>query len=232
MEILQNILDQTELPLLTAFILGLMTAVSPCPLATNITAMGYIAKDLQSRSLVFRNGLVYVVGRAFSYTLIGLAFYFSASELGLSYFFQVWGGRIIGPLLLLIGLFMLDLVPIRFPSWGLFTNKFEQGSLKNSWRVFLMGMVFALAFCPYSGVLYFGMLIPLTMAEPSGLALPVLFAIGTGLPVALFAWMIAYTVAGIGKTYQKIKILEKWFRRGIAIVFIGIGIWYTLKLVI
>ncbi len=232
MDFLQQILDQTELPFLTAFILGLMTAISPCPLATNITAMGFIAKDIQSKRIVFINGLIYILGRAFSYTALGIIFYFSASELGLSYFFQVWGGRIIGPLLLLIGILMFDLIPIRFPSFGRMTERFEQGNFNSRWKVFFMGVIFALAFCPYSGVLYFGMLIPLTIASPAGLSFPLIFAIGTGLPVILFAWALAYTVGGVGKAYKRIKLFERWFRRGIAILFIGVGLFYTIKIFI
>jgi len=232
MDFLQQILDQTELPLLTAFILGLMTAISPCPLATNITAMGYIAKDIQSKRLVFINGLIYILGRVFSYTLLGVVLYFSASELGLSYFFQVWGGRIIGPLMLIIGVLMLDFIPLRFPSLGKITRQFEQGNFHNPWRIFFMGVVFALAFCPYSGVLYFGILIPLTIASPIGLALPPVFAVGTGLPVILFAWILAYAIGGVGKAYKRIQSFELWFRRIIAIVFIGIGLYYTVKIFI
>ena len=93
-----------------------------------------------------------------------------------------------------------------------------------------MGIVFALAFCPYSGVLYFGMLIPLTIASPSGLSLPLIYAIGTGLPVILFAWVLAYTIGGVGKVYNKIKVFELWFRRFIAVLFIGVGIYYTIKI--
>lgn len=232
MDFLQQILDRTELPLLAAFILGLMTAISPCPLATNITAMGYIAKDIQSKRLVFINGLIYILGRAFSYTVLGVILYFSASEFGLSYFFQVWGGRILGPLMLIIGVLMLDLIPIRFPSMGGLTKQFEKGDFHSRWRIFFMGVVFAQAFCPYSGVLYFGILIPLTIASPIGLSLPPVFAVGTGLPVILFAWILAYTIGGVGKAYKRIKSFELWFRRIIAILFIGIGLYYTVRIFI
>ncbi|HNW75014.1 MAG TPA: sulfite exporter TauE/SafE family protein, partial [Bacteroidales bacterium] len=88
------------------------------------------------------------------------------------------------------------------------------------------GMVFAMAFCPYSGVLYFGMLIPVTIASASGLYLPVIFAIATGLPVIIFAWLLAYAVGNVGKLYDRIKIFELWFRRIVAVVFILVGIYY------
>ena len=104
---------------------------------------------------------------------------------------------------------------------------------RKSWRFIdavLLGIVFALAFCPYSGVLYFGMLVPLTVSSASGLYLPVIFAIATGIPVIIFAWVLAYTVSGIGGLYNKIKIFELWFRRVIAVVFIIVGIYYIIRI--
>ena len=94
--------------------------------------------------------------------------------------------------------------------------------------VFLLGVVFALAFCTYSGVLYFGMLIPMTIQSASGLFLPVVFAIATGIPVIIFAWLLAFTISGVGKLYNKIKMFEVWFRWIMAIVFIGVGIYYSI----
>jgi cytochrome c-type biogenesis protein len=101
----------------------------------------------------------------------------------------------------------------------------EKKSKWGYWDAILLGMLFALAFCPYSGVLYFGMLIPMTIGSASGLYLPFVFAIATGIPVIIFAWLIAYTVSGVGKLYHKLKTFEIWFRRIISIVFIGIGIY-------
>jgi threonine/homoserine/homoserine lactone efflux protein len=103
---------------------------------------------------------------------------------------------------------------------------------KNRWGYFdavLLGLVFALAFCPYSGVLYFGMLVPITVASASGLYLPVVFAIATGIPVIIFAWVLAYTVSGIGNIYNKVKSFEIWFRRFIAVLFIAVGIYYIFR---
>jgi cytochrome c-type biogenesis protein len=165
------------MPWLTAILLGLMTSISPCPLATNITAIGYISKDLENRNRVFFNGLFYTLGRAFTYTLIPLIIYFGADRFKFSGFFQRYGEKIIGPLLLLIGIFMFDIIRINFPGLGRLSEKMEK---RKSWRfidALILGILFALAFCPYSGVLYFGMLVPLTVSSASGLFLPVIFAI-------------------------------------------------------
>jgi len=228
MELLQNFLENSQFPLFTAFILGLMTAVSPCPLATNITAIGYISKDLESRKKVFYNGLVYTLGRAVSYTAIGLLFFFGAGQFQLEGFFQSWGEKLLGPLLILIGLFMLGVLNfIQIPGLSTLTSKMESRANKGFWGALLLGIVFALAFCPYSGVLYFGMLIPMTISSASGLYLPVVFALATGIPVILFAWLIAFSVGSIGGVYNKMKTVEQWFRRVVAVLFIGVGIYYV-----
>ena len=229
MEFLQNWLGSTtQLPFLTAFILGLMTSISPCPLATNITAIAFIGKDINNKRKVFFNGLIYTLGRAITYTGLGLIFYFGASQFKISRFVQQWGEKLLGPILILIGLFMLDFIKIKFPRFGKLTEKMEKKSQSGFWGVLLLGIVFALAFCPYSGVIYFGMLIPITITSASGLYLPLNFALGTGLPVIIFAWFIAYTVGGIGGVYNKVKIFEIWFRRVVSVIFIIAGLYYSI----
>ncbi|MBP7076350.1 MAG: sulfite exporter TauE/SafE family protein [Bacteroidales bacterium] len=225
MEFLNNIVNQSEYAVLVAFILGLMTAISPCPLATNITAIGYISKDLENKKRVFISGLIYTLGRAISYTALGVILYFGASQFQVQKLFQGWGEKILGPLLIIIGVFMLDF--IKLPSLNIGGNMGEKSG-KSYWSSLLLGMVFALAFCPYSGVLYFMGLIPLTIASPEGLFLPVIFAIATGLPVIIFAWLIAFALGNVGKVYNKIKVFEKWFRRIIAGLFIAVGIYYVV----
>ncbi|WP_430815061.1 aromatic aminobenezylarsenical efflux permease ArsG family transporter [Carboxylicivirga sp. RSCT41] len=232
MEVLHNLLENSQLPILSAFLLGLMTAVSPCPLATNITAIGFISKDIESQRRVFVNGLVYTLGRAISYTGLGLIFFFGLSQFQLSGFFQEWGEKLLGPLLIVIGLFMLGVIKLAIPGLDYLNDKLEKKASNGYWGALLLGVVFALAFCPYSGVLYFGMLIPMTVASASGLYLPVIFAIATGIPVIIFAWLIAYSVGSIGNFYNKMKNFELWFRRIIAVVFIGIGVYFVITLLL
>jgi threonine/homoserine/homoserine lactone efflux protein len=123
---------------------------------------------------------------------------------------------------------MLDVIRINFPGLGKLTEKLEAQSKSGFWGVLLLGIVFALAFCPYSGVLYFGMLIPMTISSASGLYLPIIFAIATGIPVIIFAWILAFSVGKVGTVYNKVKTFEIWFRRVIAILFIGVGIYYVV----
>ena len=229
MEFLTNLLDNSTMPWLTALLLGLMTAISPCPLATNITAVGFISRDIENRNRVFINGLLYTLGRAITYTVIALVIYFGADQLKFGGFFQRYGEKIIGPLLIIIGLFMLDIVKIKFPGFNRLTSRMQEKKKWGYLDAVLLGLVFALAFCPYSGVLYFGMLVPLTVTSSSGLYLPIVYAIATGIPVIIFAWIIAYTISSIGGVYKKLKSFELWFRRIIAVLFIGVGIYYIIR---
>jgi sulfite exporter TauE/SafE len=217
------------MPWVTAMLLGLMTAISPCPLATNITAIGFISKDIENRNRVFLNGIIYTLGRAISYFGIAFILFLGADRLKLSGFFQQYGEKIIGPLLLIIGIIMLGIIKIKFPALSGLTSRMERKKRWNYLDVILLGIVFALAFCPYSGVLYFGMLIPMTISSASGLYLPVIFAIATGIPVIIIAWILAYAVSGLGTAYNKIKSFEIWFRRVIAVLFIVVGIYYIIR---
>lgn len=225
---LTGLLEKSTFPVVTALVLGLMTAVSPCPLATNITAIGYISKDIENRNKVFLNGLIYTLGRAVSYTLLALIIFLGADQFSVSGIFQSQSEKIIGPALILIGLFMLGIIKIRLPEFGNFTRRFQEKGFKNYFNVFLLGVFFALTFCPYSGVLYFGMLMPVTLGSTTGMFLPVVFAVATGVPVLIFTWLIAYAVSEVGKMYNRLQIIEKWFRQFVAFLFIGTGIYYII----
>lgn len=224
--LLTELVGNSNTPLLTALLLGLLTAISPCPMATNITAIGFIGKNIDNKRHVFVSGLIYTLGRVCAYTLLATIIFFGADQFKLSTFFQTYGERFIGPLLLIVGVLMLDVVKINGLSFNGFTERMSSKGRTSHWQVFLLGMIYAMAFCPYSGVLYFGMLIPLTLSSSSGLMLPAVFAIATGIPVIVFAWLISYTVSGVGKLYNGLKHFEKWFRKIVAILFIAVGIYY------
>lgn len=229
MEYLQNLADGSSWPILTAFLLGLMTAISPCPLATNITATAYLSKDIGNKRRVLFNGVFYTLGRMFTYTVLGLVFYFGASQFQIAKLLQGVGGMWLGIALVVIGVLMLDVIKLGGISTGKIAEKFGRKEGKKTYLdAFLLGLLFALAFCPYSGVLYFGGLIPMTIAAPSGLLLPPVFAIATGLPVIIIAWIVAYSVGNVGKFYNKMNVFQKWFKRIIAAVFIVVGVYYII----
>lgn len=227
MSYLQSLLDSIQFPFLSAFILGLMTAISPCPLATNITATAYISKEIGTGKQVFINGLVYTCGRIFSYTFLGVVLYLGASKFHIARFFQANGEKIIGPILLIIGLLMLDIINYgRFIPGNLTDKLTRKLKFTNLWASFLLGVIFALAFCPYSGVLFFGMLIPLTLTSPMGILLPPVYAVATGLPVIIIAYLIAFSISRVGVFYNHIKVFEIWFRRIVAFIFILSGLYF------
>ena len=227
MEFLQSLLETYNIPILSAFILGLMTAISPCPLATNITATAFISKNISSKRKVFLSGILYSLGRGFSYASIGLILYFGASKFHLARFFNQNGEKYLGPLLILIGLIMLNIIKLNFLGSSTFQEKLsERFKDKGLLGSFLIGVVFALAFCPYSGALFFGMLIPMTIASADGLYLPIIFAFGTGLPVILFTYLLAFTAGKVGIFYNRISKIEKVMRTVAGVVFIITGLYY------
>lgn len=229
MDFFQSLLEANNIPLLSAFILGLMTAISPCPLATNITATAFISKNITNKKFVLLSGIMYSLGRAFSYTTIGLILYFGASKFHIARFFSRYGERLLGPLLIIIGLIMLNIIRLNFLGKSNFqeklSEKFKDKGLLGS---FLIGIIFALAFCPYSGALYFGMLIPMTISSTEGLYLPIVFALGTGLPVILFTYLLAFTAGKVGVFYNKITKIETVMRIIAGIVFLLTGLYYIL----
>lgn len=227
MEWLTEIAQNRDAPLLAAFALGLLTAVSPCPLATNITATAYIAKTISNRKKVLFSGFLYTLGRMFTYMVLGSIIYLGASKFQVAKLFQGNGEKFIGFVLILIGLIMLDLIKLSFIKGGNFTDRlsdtFKDKGLLGS---FLLGALFALAFCPYSGALFFAVLIPMTLSATSGLALPAVFSFGTGLPVILFAFVIAFSIDKLGMYFKVITKVEKVMRVVAGLTFILTGLYY------
>ena len=231
MDFLQSILDNTSIPAITAFILGILTAISPCPLATNITAIGFIGKDIENHHRIFINGLLYTLGRIITYTIFGFILIpilrEGASMFSVQKAVSKYGEMLIAPLLIVIGIYMLDIIKLNLPKINFSGNNLKRKT-KGSWGALFLGILFSLAFCPTSGIFYFGMLMPMSAAETGGYLLPVVYAIATGLPVILVAWVLAYSVAGLGKLYNRIQVFEKWFRKVVAILFIAVGIYYAV----
>lgn len=225
MEWINELAQNQEMPLLAALALGLLTAIAPCPLATNITATAFIAKTINSRKKVLLSGLLYTLGRMVSYTAIGSIIYFGANTFQIAKLFQGNGEKYIGFVLVILGLIMLDIIKFNFIKGGNWidqlSDKFKTKGLLGS---FLLGALFALAFCPYSGALFFGMLVPMTLK--SGLAMPALFSIGTGLPVILFAFVIAFSMEKLGIYFKAITKVEKVMRILAGVTFIATGLYY------
>ena len=225
MEWLTELAQNSEIPLLAAFALGLLTAIAPCPLATNITATAFVAKTINSRKQVLFSGLLYTLGRMISYTAISAILYFGANTFQIAKLFQGNGEKYIGFVMVILGLIMLDIIKLNFIKGGdwidTLSDKFKTKGLLGA---FLLGALFALAFCPYSGALFFGMLVPMTLK--SGLAMPIAFSLGTGLPVILFAFVIAFSVEKLGIYFKTITKIEKIMRILAGVTFIVTGLFY------
>ena len=197
MDWLYSLLDNSSLPVVTALILGILTAVSPCPLATNLTAVAYIGREIDNRRKVFYLGLLYTLGRAVAYSALGAVLIFiirkGEDAFGIQDAISTIGEWVLGPALVLIGLFMLFGHLLHLPKFG-FSGQASGSWTQGALGAFILGVLFAMAFCPTSGMLYFGMLIPMSAVESGGYALPVVYAIATSLPVLVAAWIIAYSM--------------------------------------
>ncbi|MGW8316718.1 MAG: aromatic aminobenezylarsenical efflux permease ArsG family transporter [Bacteroidales bacterium] len=217
-------------PLVSALLLGLLIAIAPCPMTINITAVGFIGKDITHRERILSNGIFYALGTIVSYTGLALLLYLGADQFKISRIFQHYSEWIIGPLLIIIGLLMTGVIRIDFPVFSKITRKFENRKSFRAWDSFLLGMILALAFCPYSGVLYFGMLVPLILTTSSPW-LSLIFSLTAAIPIVLFAWLLAFTVSGVGKLFNSLQRFEFWFRKIVAFLFIGIGLYYTILVI-
>lgn len=232
MEFINSLIDNYNIPVLTAFLLGILTSISPCPLATNLTAVAFISREIKTAKNTFLNGIYYTLGRTISYTLLVVLIYFGFSSFSISNIFAGWGDKLLGPILIGIALIMLDLVKLNF------TGKFERLEKLKAWLAsrghigsLFLGMVFALAFCPYSGVLFFGILIPLLLTSQKALLLAPIFALGTGLPVIIFSSLLAFGIEKISKFFNTIQIVEKYLRYIIGVIFIIAGLYYLQFLI-
>lgn len=235
MEWLYSLVEGEAAPALTAFVLGLLTALSPCPLATNIAAIGFVGRHMESRRALFRSGLLYTLGRIVAYAGLGAVLIIllrrGADLLGIRTLVARYGEMAIGPVLLVVGLFMLFGRRLRLPSFG-FRDGGERLARRGGWGALCLGLLFALAFCPTSGVFYFGVLIPLSAATDAGYLLPVLFALATALPVLAAAWTLAFAAHRIGRTYGRMQAVQRALNRVVGLLFLAVGLVLSIALVV
>jgi len=220
-------MNSAWIALLSAFWLGILTAISPCPLATNVVAISFLSKKIVHPKIVFLSGLFYTLGRMFSYA--GLGFIIISSLLSVpaaANFLQKYMNKAFGPILIFTGLFLLEIIKFKMPAFSLsekYQNKLAGSGVAGA---FILGLIFALVFCPVSAALFFGSLIPLALKSELGVTLPFIYGIATGLPVLLFAFVIALGITSLSRWFNRLSRLEYYMRKITAVIFIIAGIYY------
>jgi cytochrome c-type biogenesis protein len=218
--------------LASAVWLGILTSVSPCPLATNIAAVSFISQRITQKNTVFLSGILYTLGRSLTYIVLGVLIVKTLVDVPiLSDFLQRYVNKILGIVLILVGMVLLDLLRIPLPIPAISENVAKKLAEKGTFGSLPLGILFALAFCPVSAALFFGGLIPLAVKAKSGIGLPLIYGIGTGLPVLLFAFLVAAGTEYINNLYYRITRIEFYTKKGTGIIFILIGIYYSLAYV-
>ncbi|OFZ52632.1 MAG: cytochrome C biogenesis protein [Bdellovibrionales bacterium RIFOXYC1_FULL_54_43] len=214
---------------LTALWLGILTSLSPCPLATNIAALSYIGGQFAGKRKALLSGFLYLLGRTLSYLALGIILVTSLISVpDVSFFLQKYLNRALGPLLIVIGMFLLDLISIPFSGFGASERLQKKFAGMGVAGALPLGIIFALAFCPVSAALFFGSLIPIAVREQAAIRLPIFYGIGTALPVVAFALLFAFGADAVTKAFRKVTAAETWARRITGILFVTIGLYYSL----
>lgn len=214
---------------LTAVWLGILTSISPCPLATNIAAISFVSRNIENPRKVLGSGLLYILGRTLTYTGLGILLVYSLlSAPALSHILQKYMHLALGPILILVGMVLLELISFNLPGFG--GNERMQSRIDSlgALGALLLGILFALSFCPVSAALFFGSLLTIAVSNESGVVLPLLYGVATGLPVAVFALLIAFGMQRLAGAFKALSGFEKWARRATGVIFICIGLYYSL----
>ena len=223
-------MESSLIPGFSAIWFGILTSISPCPLTTNIIATTYIGKQIKSSYGTLIAGFFYTIGRALAYVVISFIIVFSLLSVPeISFFLQENMNKILGPLLIIAGLFVLEILSFSLGGFSLsenFQKRLGAGSIVGAC---ILGFIFALSFCPISAALFFGSIIPLSLKYESRLVLPFLYGVGTAFPVLLFSLIISYSSRIAGNFFNKLTAVELWLRRITGLLFLIIGIYFCMK---
>ncbi|MBU0718928.1 MAG: sulfite exporter TauE/SafE family protein [Planctomycetes bacterium] len=212
--------------------LGILTSISPCPLATNIAAISFIGRRIDNPRAAVATGLLYTLGRTVAYTALAALLVSSLLSAPLvSHVLQKYMNKILGPLLILVGMLLVGLIEFNVKGSGLAAKLGKRVETWGIWSGLALGFVFALSFCPGSAALFFGSLIPLAVKYESAFVLPTVYGAGTALPVLAFAILIVVSTNAVGRAYDRITQFEWWARRVTGVLFIGIGAYFCLAFI-
>ena len=223
-------MGEFALGIASALWLGILTSISPCPLATNIAAISYIGRRVGSPRQVLFTGLLYTVGRMLAYLALGILLVASLlSKREISVFLQTHVNKLLGPILILVAMFLLELIRVSFSGGGMSEKMQKRVDALGVWGALPLGIIFALTFCPVSAALFFGALISISLKVNSSVAVPSVYGAGTALPVLVFAVIIAVSAGSLGKAFNRLSQIEWWARRITGVLFLAIGIHFSLK---
>jgi cytochrome c biogenesis protein CcdA len=215
--------------LASALWLGILTSLSPCPMATNIAAVSFVSKRLSSARHVFITGILYTLGRSLTYLVLGVLL--SSSLLAaphLSHLLQKHMNQLLGPVLILVGMILVELIQVRSRGTASAESLQKKVEVMGIWGAPLLGVVFAASFCPISAAFFFGSVLPLTLRANSRFLVPLVYGVGTGIPVLVFAVLIGAGGKKLGKAFTGVAAFEKWARLATGSIFILVGIYYCL----
>ena len=210
---------------------GVLTSISPCPLATNIAAISYIGRRVDMTGSVLVSGLLYMLGRMVTYVALGSLLISSTQMIpDVANFLQKYMNIALGPVLILMGILLFDIIKLSIPGSGGVNDGMQQFIERTGiWGAGLLGVIFALSFCPVSAALFFGSLFSLALVHNSAFVMPSLYGIGTAIPVVGFSFLLAFSTQLLGRAYGRISLFESWARRITALIFIAAGIYYCLQ---
>jgi cytochrome c biogenesis protein CcdA len=215
----------------SALWLGVLTSISPCPLATNIAAISYIGGRVDSARSVLLAGALYTVGRVAAY--IGISFLLVTTALSIpqvSIFLQKYMHLLLGPTLVLVGMCLVGLIDISWSGFGVTDRIKQRIDALGVWGALALGVLFALAFCPTSAALFFGNILT-SLSTGSSVTMPLLYGIGTALPVIVFAVIIALGSQALGKAFGAVTSFESWARTITGAAILLVGLWLTIQAV-
>ena len=212
---------------LSALWLGILTSISPCPLATNIAAVSFLSRKINHPRMVLWSGFSYTLGRMTAYVIIGIILISSITGIpATANFLQKYMNKILGPVLIIVGLLLLDIIKLNFLDFSISNERQNKLAEMGIFGSFALGAIFALSFCPISAALFFGSLIPLALNNNFGIAFPFIYGIGTGLPVVIFAIGITLGVQSISHWFNRVTKLEIYMRKVTGTIFILVGVYF------
>ncbi|MFA9557466.1 sulfite exporter TauE/SafE family protein [Evansella sp. AB-rgal1] len=211
-----------SIPILFALLLGIVGALAPCQFSGNVSAITLYGSNSLNRGISWSDTIFYVLGKIVAFSGLGLIVYLLGEGFQqlLPYFFEPMR-KVLGPILIIIGIYMLGVFQMKWTMnlWKSSTEKNRKGK----WGAFMLGFSFSLGFCPTMFILFFMLMMPMTLSTSYGAVLPSLFAIGTSIPFLLVIFVIWYLGLS-GKVLKKGRKVGLIVQRvaGSFMIFIGI----------